>query len=213
MKGEPLIVREGLRPLQEPPCATVPAPDLLLLPVAQREDSQGEHFVDLCPIEKIEGALGRHFRVVRQDDRRSKEEVAVRERSGEDWPEPGRRPTTAWPTALSSVRAEASSPTLFRYSLKLSSTSSWLPIVTIAYKSPSSTRGSRDRRVGSRSPTTVSAEMEGNTQIILSCHDNVLLGQVAAKIRAYRPPEPYQGKGVLYENERIRRKAGKAGKK
>ncbi|MCZ6844055.1 MAG: 50S ribosomal protein L6 [SAR324 cluster bacterium] len=62
-------------------------------------------------------------------------------------------------------------------------------------------------------PETVSAEMEGNTQIILSCHDNVLLGQVAAKIRAYRPPEPYQGKGILYENERIRRKAGKAGKK
>ncbi|NIP73501.1 MAG: 50S ribosomal protein L6, partial [Gammaproteobacteria bacterium] len=57
------------------------------------------------------------------------------------------------------------------------------------------------------------AEMEGNNQIILSCHDNVLLGQTAANIRAFRPPEPYQGKGILYENEHVRRKAGKAGKK
>lgn len=62
-------------------------------------------------------------------------------------------------------------------------------------------------------PDGVTVEMEGNNQIILSCHDNVLLGQTAAKIRKFRPPEPYQGKGILYENERIRRKAGKAGKK
>ena len=62
-------------------------------------------------------------------------------------------------------------------------------------------------------PEKVSAEMEGQTLIVLSSHDNVLLGQTAAKIRAFRPPEPYQGKGILYENERLRRKAGKAGKK
>ena len=62
-------------------------------------------------------------------------------------------------------------------------------------------------------PKGVKAEVEGNNQITLSSHDNVLLGQVAAKIRAFRPPEPYQGKGVLYEGERIRRKAGKAGRK
>ena len=62
-------------------------------------------------------------------------------------------------------------------------------------------------------PEKVSAEVEGQNQITLSSHDNVLLGQTAAKIRAFRPPEPYQGKGILYENERIRRKAGKAGKK
>ncbi len=62
-------------------------------------------------------------------------------------------------------------------------------------------------------PESVSVEMEGQTLIVLSCHDNVLLGQTAARIRSYRPPEPYQGKGILYENERIRRKAGKAGKK
>ena len=62
-------------------------------------------------------------------------------------------------------------------------------------------------------PDKVSAEVEGQNMITLSCHDNVLLGQTAAKVRAFRPPEPYQGKGVRYENERVRRKAGKAGKK
>ena len=62
-------------------------------------------------------------------------------------------------------------------------------------------------------PDGILAEMEGQNQIILTSHDPVLLGQIAANVRALRPPEPYQGKGILYENERIRRKAGKAGKK
>lgn len=63
-------------------------------------------------------------------------------------------------------------------------------------------------------PTGVQAAVEGNNNlVVLSSHDNVLLGQTAASIRALRPPEPYQGKGVMYENERIRRKAGKTGKK
>lgn len=62
-------------------------------------------------------------------------------------------------------------------------------------------------------PEGVKADMEGNTVIVLSSHDNVLLGRTAAGIRALRPPEPYQGKGVMYEGERIRRKAGKTGKK
>jgi large subunit ribosomal protein L6 len=63
-------------------------------------------------------------------------------------------------------------------------------------------------------PGGVKAQVEGNNnQIVLTSHDNVLLGQTAANIRAIRPPEPYQGKGVMYENERIRRKAGKTGKK
>lgn len=62
-------------------------------------------------------------------------------------------------------------------------------------------------------PEGVSVELEGNNKLILSSHDKVLLGQVAARIRAFRPPDPYQGKGVLYENERVRRKAGKAGRK
>lgn len=49
--------------------------------------------------------------------------------------------------------------------------------------------------------------------IKLECHDNELLGQVCAKIRAFRKPEPYKGKGIMFKGEIIRRKAGKtAGK-
>lgn len=61
-------------------------------------------------------------------------------------------------------------------------------------------------------PAGIQAEVVDMRKIVLSSHDNVLLGQTAANIRAFRPPEPFQGKGVLYENERIRRKAGKSGK-
>lgn len=49
-----------------------------------------------------------------------------------------------------------------------------------------------------------------NPRIILSCYDKQLIGQVAAKIRSLRPPEPYNGKGVRYMGEAVRRKAGKA---
>ena len=62
-------------------------------------------------------------------------------------------------------------------------------------------------------PKGVKAQVENNTIITLSSHDNVVLGQVAANIRSLRPPEPYQGKGVMYEGEKIKRKAGKTGKK
>jgi len=50
-----------------------------------------------------------------------------------------------------------------------------------------------------------------NPKIILSGIDKQLLGQIAAKIRAIRSPEPYKGKGVRYANEIVRRKAGKSG--
>ena len=53
---------------------------------------------------------------------------------------------------------------------------------------------------------------ERNT-VIVSGADKQLVGEVAANIRGLRPPEPYKGKGVKYIDERIRRKAGKAGKK
>lgn len=49
-----------------------------------------------------------------------------------------------------------------------------------------------------------------NPKIILKSHDKQLIGQVAAKIRSYRMPEPYKGKGVKFTGEVIRRKAGKA---
>jgi large subunit ribosomal protein L6 len=50
------------------------------------------------------------------------------------------------------------------------------------------------------------------TQLVLSSTDKAVVGQLAATIRALRPPEPYAGKGVRYRGEVIRRKAGKAGK-
>ena len=51
------------------------------------------------------------------------------------------------------------------------------------------------------------------TQIIIDGADKEIVGQVAAEIRSLRPPEPYKGKGVKYQGEQIRRKAGKAGGK
>jgi len=49
-----------------------------------------------------------------------------------------------------------------------------------------------------------------NPTITLKSHDKQLIGQVASKIRSFRKPEPYKGKGILYKGEQIRRKAGKA---
>ncbi|MBS3768636.1 MAG: 50S ribosomal protein L6 [Bacteroidales bacterium] len=54
-------------------------------------------------------------------------------------------------------------------------------------------------------------QRRSNPKVTLSSHDKELLGQVASKIRAIRPPEPYKGRGIKYVGERIRRKAGKAG--
>ena len=58
-------------------------------------------------------------------------------------------------------------------------------------------------------PEGVTAELPSNTEIILKSMDKQLLGQVAAEIRDYRPPEPYKGKGVKYADERIIRKESK----
>lgn len=59
----------------------------------------------------------------------------------------------------------------------------------------------------------VKIERGKNPLIIMQSHDRQLLGQVAAKIRSFRPPEPYKGKGIKFENEVLRRKAGKAAEK
>ena len=59
-------------------------------------------------------------------------------------------------------------------------------------------------------PEGVKVEVPTQTNIVVSGIDKQLVGQVAAKIRSFRPPEPYKGKGVKYEGEYIRRKAGKA---
>ena len=58
----------------------------------------------------------------------------------------------------------------------------------------------------------VSFTTPNNTTIVVSGIDKQKVGQVAAQIRAKRPPEPYLGKGIKYTGEHIRRKAGKAGK-
>jgi large subunit ribosomal protein L6 len=62
-------------------------------------------------------------------------------------------------------------------------------------------------------PETISIEVTKNTQICLKSCDKELLGLFSAQIRKYRVPEPYKGKGILYQNEIVRRKAGKSGKK
>ena len=62
-------------------------------------------------------------------------------------------------------------------------------------------------------PEGVTFEVPVQTRIIIKGIDKEAVGQVAANIRSIRKPEPYKGKGVRYLNERILRKAGKAGKK
>ena len=62
-------------------------------------------------------------------------------------------------------------------------------------------------------PEGVTAESNKDGKLVLTAADKSVLGQVAADIRGFRPPEPYKGKGVKYENERINRKEGKRGKK
>jgi len=58
-------------------------------------------------------------------------------------------------------------------------------------------------------PKGVSVETPSQTEIVLKSADKQLLGQVAAEVRGYRPPEPYKGKGVRYADERVRLKEAK----
>ena len=60
-----------------------------------------------------------------------------------------------------------------------------------------------------RAPDSIKIEAPTQTNITVSGIDKQLVGLVAAKIRSLRPPEPYKGKGIKYEGEYIRRKAGK----
>ncbi|SHN36310.1 50S ribosomal protein L6 [Cryptosporangium aurantiacum] len=63
-----------------------------------------------------------------------------------------------------------------------------------------------------RPPEGISFRVEKPTQFVVEGIDKQLVGEVAANIRKIRPPEPYKGKGVRYQGENVRRKAGKAGK-
>ena len=60
-------------------------------------------------------------------------------------------------------------------------------------------------------PEGLSVTVQGNTKLTIEGADKQAVGQFASELRSLRPPEPYKGKGVRYEDERIRRKVGKAG--
>lgn len=62
-------------------------------------------------------------------------------------------------------------------------------------------------------PSGIQVKVEDNTRIVVSGFDKCSIGEFAASVRKWRPPEPYKGKGVKYANEIVRRKEGKAGKK
>lgn len=62
-------------------------------------------------------------------------------------------------------------------------------------------------------PEGITVKVEKNTTIILNGNNKQQIGQFAAVIRSKRPPEPYQGKGIRYKNEYVRRKAGKSAAK
>tara|TARA_B100001142_G_scaffold138897_1_gene140439 strand:- start:2602 stop:3150 length:549 start_codon:yes stop_codon:yes gene_type:complete len=58
-------------------------------------------------------------------------------------------------------------------------------------------------------PDEVEVETPSQTEVVLKSHNKQLLGQAAAEIRAFRPPEPYKGKGVRYSDEQVKRKEAK----
>ncbi|MBW2499564.1 MAG: 50S ribosomal protein L6 [Deltaproteobacteria bacterium] len=60
-------------------------------------------------------------------------------------------------------------------------------------------------------PEGLTVEVEANTKVSIEGADRQVVGQFAADVRSLRPPEPYKGKGIRYEDEHIRRKVGKAG--
>jgi large subunit ribosomal protein L6 len=61
-------------------------------------------------------------------------------------------------------------------------------------------------------PEGITFTVETPTRLVVTGADKQLVGQIAADIRAHRPPDPYKGKGIRYEGEYVRRKAGKAAK-
>jgi large subunit ribosomal protein L6 len=94
-----------------------------------------------------------------------------------------------------------------------------LEIVGVGYRAESQGPSAIRLALGFSHPVNVTApegitfEVPAATQIVVSGIDKEVVGQVAADIRSIRKPEPYKGKGVRYQGERVLRKAGKAGKK
>ena len=64
-----------------------------------------------------------------------------------------------------------------------------------------------------KAPAGVKISVENNTVVKIEGADKEAVGQVAAELRGFRPPEPYKGKGIRYQGEQVRRKAGKTGAK
>jgi large subunit ribosomal protein L6 len=62
-------------------------------------------------------------------------------------------------------------------------------------------------------PASIKLTVENNTVVKVAGPSKELVGQVAAELRSVRPPEPYKGKGIRYQGEQVRRKAGKTGAK
>jgi large subunit ribosomal protein L6 len=90
-----------------------------------------------------------------------------------------------------------------------------LDIVGVGYRA--STKGSTlsmtlgySHAVDYELPAGVTAKVENNTHLVITGADKIQVGMVAAKIRSFKEPEPYQGKGVKYSDEQIIRKQGKA---
>jgi len=94
-----------------------------------------------------------------------------------------------------------------------------LKLVGVGYKAAAAGKGltlnlGYSHPINFDAPAGIELKVEGPTIVIVSGADKELVGQVAAKIRSFRAPEPYHGKGVRYEDEKIMTKVGKsAGKK
>ena len=93
-----------------------------------------------------------------------------------------------------------------------------LEIVGVGYRAAAKGKDALEMQLGFSHPVHIKApagiefEVPQQTEIIVKGIDKQLVGQVAADIRKWRKPEPYKGKGIKYEGERIIRKAGKAAK-
>jgi large subunit ribosomal protein L6 len=94
-----------------------------------------------------------------------------------------------------------------------------LEIVGVGYRAEAQGAGTLKLALGFshpvvfRAPAGITFDVQEQTKVTVKGADKELVGQVAANIRSLRSPEPYKGKGVRYVDERVRRKAGKTGKK
>ena len=93
-----------------------------------------------------------------------------------------------------------------------------LEIVGVGYKAETRPYGLQlalgfSHPVEYRAPAGIKLTATNPTTVVVDGADKEVVGQVAAEIRSFRPPEPYKGKGIKYQGEQVRRKAGKAGGK